>query len=95
MLTSCMEEAGGHNWTLFFLPVLFLLRGPGGAESTLRHISAHFCHQLLSRSRAHFILWFHLSRLFLYFIFYNGDLSKWDAAVSCLTHLWDAQVRLV
>lgn len=82
------EDATGNP----FLPVLFLLGGPGGAESTLRHISAHFCHQLLSWSRTHFILWFHLSRLFLYFIFYNGNLPKWDPAVSCFTHLWDAQV---
>lgn len=60
------------------LPVLFLLRGSGGAESTLCHVSAHFCHQLLSWSCAHFILWFHLSRLFLYFIFHNRNLCKWD-----------------
>ena len=72
-----------------FVPVLFLFRGPGGAESALCHVSAHFCHQLLSWSCAHFILWFQLSRLFLYFIFYNWNLSKRDIYILCLTYLGD------
>lgn len=59
-----------------FLPILLFLRRPGGAEGTLCHIGAHLCHQLLCWRCTHFILWFHLSGLSLYLIFYNWDLSK-------------------
>lgn len=58
------------------LPIFIFLRRPGGAEGTLCHIRAHLCHQLLGWSCTHFILWLHLSCLFLYLIFYNWDLSK-------------------
>lgn len=67
-----------ENVLLFFsfLPILFFLRRPGGAEGTLCHVGAHLCHQLLCWSCTHFILWFHLPGLFLYLIFYDWDLSK-------------------
>lgn len=74
---------------MFSLPILFFLWRPVGAESTLCHIGTHLCHQLLGRSCTHFILWFHLARLFLYLVIYNRDLSK---QVTCVRYLWQFQV---